>query len=85
MKTPRLASREWQRIRLAILVRDRQTCQIQGPRCTGVATEVDHIRPLSRGGSHHFHNLRALCHNCHVDRGTRNTSRQWVKKPPVNP
>lgn len=81
----RLASREWGRIREAIFARDDHICQIQGPRCTGVATEVDHIKPLKMGGSNQHHNLRALCHSCHIDRATRNTSRVWVKRPPVNP
>lgn len=27
--------------------------------------QVDHIVPLSKGGSHHLSNLRILCQNCH--------------------
>ena len=29
------------------------------------AYEVDHIRPVSRGGTNDFSNLRALCRECH--------------------
>ena len=30
--------------------------------------QVDHIVPLSKGGSHHLSNLRILCQNCHKTR-----------------
>ena len=30
--------------------------------------QVDHIIPISRGGSHHISNLRILCQNCHKKR-----------------
>jgi len=30
--------------------------------------QVDHIVPISRGGSHHISNLRILCQNCHKKR-----------------
>ncbi|MDE0475336.1 MAG: HNH endonuclease [Gammaproteobacteria bacterium] len=43
-----------------------------GWRCTRCGRagklEVDHIRPLHRGGSDSLDNLRALCRTCHVDR-----------------
>jgi 5-methylcytosine-specific restriction protein A len=32
---------------------------------TTAATEVHHIRPLSRGGTHDEDNLMALCKPCH--------------------
>lgn len=31
--------------------------------------EIDHIVPLSVGGSHHIDNLRPLCNFCNVSRG----------------
>jgi 5-methylcytosine-specific restriction protein A len=30
------------------------------------ATVVDHIRPLSMGGTHEWGNLQALCNSCHT-------------------
>lgn len=30
-----------------------------------LATDVDHIVPLSRGGGNTMENLQALCHSCH--------------------
>ena len=36
-----------------------------------VATEVDHIQPLSRGGGHGWDNLQALCKSCHSKKTAR--------------
>jgi 5-methylcytosine-specific restriction endonuclease McrA len=48
-----------------ILARDSHACQIRGPRCTGVATQVDHVVALADGGAHLDPlNLRAACATC---------------------
>lgn len=36
--------------------------------CITVATEVDHIVPLHKGGADKWHNLQGLCHDCHEDK-----------------
>jgi len=54
---------EWQKIRAAFL---RQCPQCEW--CGAEATEADHIVPLSKGGTHSFDNLRALCKSCHSKR-----------------
>jgi 5-methylcytosine-specific restriction endonuclease McrA len=51
----------WKRLRASILDRDGGVCQIRLPGCTGLATEVDHIRP---GDDHSESNLRAACQSC---------------------
>lgn len=33
--------------------------------CGALATEVDHVIPLRRGGADHAGNWQALCHACH--------------------
>jgi 5-methylcytosine-specific restriction protein A len=33
--------------------------------CGGAASQVDHIIPLSRGGTNDRANLQPLCHSCH--------------------
>ena len=64
----------WQRVRLQILKRDANACQVRGPKCKGTATQVDHIIPLVEGGARLDHdNLRACCSSCNAGRGnTRN-------------
>lgn len=49
-----------------IKVRDQYTCQA----CKRVTAdlEIDHITPLSRGGSDADDNLQALCVPCHADK-----------------
>lgn len=39
------------------------------------ATDVDHIVPLSRGGTHRVDNLQALCHACHSRKTAREDGR----------
>lgn len=65
---------DWQAVRTQILERDQHQCQFRGPRCKGIATQVDHIVPLSEGGARLEHsNLRAICSTCNAGRqNTRN-------------
>ncbi|RYH30026.1 MAG: HNH endonuclease [Alcaligenaceae bacterium] len=53
---------DWESRRRQVLSRDGWWCQIEGPGCTGPATDVDHIR---RGDDHSPENLRAVCSHCH--------------------
>ena len=52
----------WARIRARVLRRDGNVCHY----CQGEATEVDHVVPVSRGGSHHLTNLVAACTACNA-------------------
>ena len=56
---------KWQTVRRRILERDNNTCQIGLIGCTTTANTVDHITPVSWGGSWYDEtNLRAACANC---------------------
>ena len=78
----------WQRIRPVILHRDGYQCQIQGPRCAGLATTVDHIDDVDTHGPAipPLDRLRAACVPCNSGRGAamgnakraRKPSRQWL-------
>ncbi len=71
----------WRTVRKAVLERDRHLCQIGAPGCTGHATQVDHILPISKGGSWwDTSNLRASCPRCNNGRNktaTLKASRVW--------
>ncbi|MBM3940447.1 MAG: HNH endonuclease [SAR202 cluster bacterium] len=54
-----------QRRMRAILARDLHLCR----RCGERATEVDHVVPLSQGGTDAPANLQALCRPCHASKG----------------
>jgi hypothetical protein len=57
------------RMRFLILQRDSYRCRIC--KTSGVKLEVDHIVPLSLGGSNEMHNLQALCVPCNRGKGNR--------------
>jgi 5-methylcytosine-specific restriction protein A len=72
----------WRRVRLTILRRDGYLCQIRGPRCTGEATEVDHIVPIIVGGARlDPANLRAACQACNGDRRFQDRRSEPVARP----
>ncbi len=51
---------EWRQIRARVLAEEPR-CRM----CGAKATHVDHIQPISRGGTHARSNLRGLCARCH--------------------
>lgn len=58
----RLSPDEWFPIREQVLTRDENKCTRCGE---NHMLEVDHIRPISLGGSNSLENLRTLCFRCH--------------------
>lgn len=68
----------WPKIRLAVLARDNYECQIRGKRCTRIATQADHIVPISLGGEWlSMDNLRGACAACNAGRVGHQYSRRW--------
>ncbi len=68
---------QWQITRQRIFERDQGKCQSPPfcqPKLRGLClnqvnletSHIDHIRPLSSGGSNHARNLRTLCPICHA-------------------
>ena len=59
----------WRRLRRMYLNRHPVCSDIHGIHArrgeVAVATEVDHIMPLSQGGTNAWNNLQALCKSCH--------------------
>lgn len=70
------AAAAWRPFREDVLQRDGYRCVY----ClaTGVALELDHVIPKSRGGEHSLANLVAACKSCNSSKGTKSLS-EWVK------
>jgi len=72
----------WRKIRLQILERDQYVCQIRRKGCTEIATQVDHIVPVTKGGAKYDpRNLRASCLKCNNGRINRTRDDQWMHAP----
>ena len=59
--------------KLAILKRDNYTCGYCG--ATGVELEIDHIKPVSKGGTNEQNNLITACKKCNRD---KSDSEDWT-------
>lgn len=58
------------RLRVKVLDRDNSTCQLCGATLSdGVKLHVDHIVPVSKGGTNDFDNLQTLCEHCNLGKG----------------
>lgn len=66
-RNSRSADAKWRKTVKFVLNRDRRQCQIRYVgTCFGPASEVDHIIPVSQGGTDHPSNLQAVCRPCHL-------------------
>lgn len=59
---------EWQKIRAAFL-KAYPWCMAAG--CTKPATDVDHVKPLAKGGTSDWENLASYCHSHHSKKTAR--------------
>lgn len=87
-RRPRPTSAQEKKFRDAVLRRDRNVCQVRGPRCTRVATQADHIVPWSEGGSNDPSNGQAVCQPCHDQKTQEEAQRgrsRWKRKPMRHP
>ena len=68
----RLSQARWARVRRVILDRDGWRCRV----CGAYGNEVDHVRPLHKGGdAWDPANLQVLCRSCHIAK-TRGENRR---------
>ena len=60
------------RVRQNVFMRDNYTCQICGKTIDdGVTLHLDHIQPVSKGGSDEEDNLQVLCSQCNLEKHNR--------------
>lgn len=64
---------EWMRLREHVFSRDGWRCVYCGSAGT---LEVDHIKPVSKGGSHQIENLATACFPCNRSKGAK-TLAEW--------
>lgn len=57
--------------RFDILNRDNFTCQYCGRKAPNVELEVDHIKPVAKGGSNDDDNLITACHDCNIGKSAK--------------
>lgn len=65
----------WRRIRLAHLKRQPLCVECDRAGVAVPATDVDHVLPLRRGGTHAASNLQSLCHFHHSSKTAREDGR----------
>lgn len=66
--TPRQRGRPWMRVREQVLSASPLCVACEAVGVTRLATEVDHVVPLHRGGSNALANLQGLCRECHAEK-----------------
>lgn len=81
-------SRAWRVLRAQALERDGHRCvrTVDGERCPAMATEVDHVRPVHKGGASELANLASLCaphHREKTQREAAEASRQAKTPSPL--
>jgi len=70
------------RLRFEIFKRDNFTCRYCGNKSPKVILEVDHIVPVSEGGSDDEMNLATSCFDCNRGKSNRNLSEQITGEDP---
>lgn len=61
-------------VRIRVMKRDRFSCTYCGVAGSEAELEIDHIIPVSGGGSHHISNLTTSCRACNQKKGSREIS-----------
>ena len=57
------------KMRFSIYKRDGYRCRICGRSGTSNNLEIDHIKPIAKGGKSTYSNLQTLCHRCNARKG----------------
>ena len=63
--------------KIRVMKRDRFRCTYCGCPGTDAELEIDHIIPVSKGGSNHLSNLTTACRKCNQSKGNRNMTPKY--------
>ena len=81
----RITGKRWQRIRHAVLQKGHYRCRKCGGRRQ---LQVDHIKPLAKGGAESFRNYQVLCKVCHDIKTAGENAipgrAEWIERVRVN-
>ena len=58
-------------VRHAVYLRDNYRCRICGKGDEDYDLQIDHIKPVSKGGTNHIRNLQTLCEDCNKEKGNK--------------
>lgn len=68
------------KIRFEVFKRDKFTCQYCGRSVPDVVLQVDHIKPVAKGGKNDIMNLVTSCSDCNLGKGARELNDDTVVK-----
>ena len=68
----------WEDLKREIFRRDNYTCRYCGHRGNALTLHVDHVFPLSRGGTDDPSNLATACWSCNLEKGSRDGWEYWL-------
>lgn len=66
-----MSSKRRRRVRWALTLRDGEWCRACGVPPGAARLTIDHVRPVSLGGTNRLENLQFLCHPCNKMKGNR--------------
>ena len=58
-------------VRHAVYLRDNYRCRFCGKGDEDYDLQIDHIKPVSKGGTNHIRNLQTLCEDCNKEKGNK--------------
>ncbi len=68
-------------LRFSVYARDKHTCQYCGGKPPEVVLQLDHVYPVSLGGTNSIDNLLTACRDCNLGKGARDPGLAMASRP----